>query len=169
MSNTQTPKCVQEETNAGWTSNTLQRGRFKVHILGADKQSSLLECYVTWTGQWLLILWKSTDFIFRITQSKFSSNAWSLRTAHLWAIMQWVVVIPCQHFRTTCRPIFKGQCNNPEERSSHLLDSRSLKSCMKLPQMSVTIYHSTSSQKTYIFIFHISSIKSHSSQYCTST
>ena len=60
-----------------------------------------------------------------------------MRTALLWAITQWVVVIPYRCFGTTYLSHLQGPWswnyhyplhNNPEELSSHSLHSRSLKS-----------------------------------------
>ena len=64
----------------------------------------------------------------------------SMRTALFWVIMQWIVVIAYRCFRTTSRFQLQGEGHigcpktsarnyHPEEHSSHLLHSGSLKSC----------------------------------------
>jgi len=73
-----------------------------------------------------------------------------MRTAFFWVIMQQVVVSSYQHFGTTyqsrgcsktsVRNYRYSLYNNPEQRSSHLLRGKSLKSHITFKMLTAVIY-----------------------------
>jgi len=77
----------------------------------------------------------------------YAQSSWYMGSVLFWVIMQWVVVISYQRFRTTYQSHLQRSrngtgrvsqnvskklplCNNPEEHSSLQLHCRSLKSCI---------------------------------------